>query len=634
MTLRYQAVGWNPQKTRYDRALALGVLGYVALFVGVTATLHPTATAETMILRSVGTAAFLLLHVILAIGPLCRLDRRFLPLLSNRRHLGVTMFLLAAVHGGLAILQFHGFGDANPFVSVFTANTRYDSLAQFPFQPLGFVALVILFLMAATSHDFWLANLTAPVWKALHMLVYVAYALLVLHVALGAMQSDTGPWIPTLTGLGAAAILGLHLAAAAKERRADVPVDGGAEEFVDVCAVDDIPERRAHVAVLAGERVAVFRWDGKVAAVSNACQHQNGPLGEGRILDDGCITCPWHGYQYRPDCGRSPEPFTEKVPTFRTAVRDGRVLVDPRPLPAGTAVEPARIGGADDDATAPEHVAPAGPLGRDPDDGPFHVLYLPEDPPPLRRVTRRAALATVAVAWLVGLTLASAQRPFAPASFDFGVMRIFNGRLEEDPVPSLVMSTPRGDGPPHRLLLTSPFKWGAAAEIAGRDGEIVTLHGSLAWRDGRMLLEIAPGSIRSGSPDDGDGTGAPEPVGAPPMAGTTAVVPLGEHTLRGEIVDSKCFLGVMNPGDLKVHRACAVRCIRGGIPPVLVVRDRRGVASTLLLVGSDGRLVNDDVLSMIAEPLEITGSVERHDDLLVLRADPETYRRLPDGSRP
>ena len=72
------------------------------------------------------------------------------------------------------------------------------------------------------------------------------------------------------------------------------------------------------------------------------CQHQNGPLGEGKIVD-GLVVCPWHGFQYKPDCGASPEPFTEKVPTFRVRVDGGRVLVDPRPLPAGTSVGPALI---------------------------------------------------------------------------------------------------------------------------------------------------------------------------------------------------------------------------------------------------------------------------------------------------
>jgi nitrite reductase/ring-hydroxylating ferredoxin subunit len=58
---------------------------------------------------------------------------------------------------------------------------------------------------------------------------------------------------------------------------------------------------------------------------------------------DGCITCPWHGYQYAPDTGASPPPFTESVPTFDVRVEAGRVLVHPRPHPPGTRVEPARI---------------------------------------------------------------------------------------------------------------------------------------------------------------------------------------------------------------------------------------------------------------------------------------------------
>ena len=84
--------------------------------------------------------------------------------------------------------------------------------------------------------------------------------------------------------------------------------------------------------------MALFRYDGKVSAISNVCRHQNGPLGEGKIVD-GCVVCPWHGYQYRPHDGTSPPPFTEKVPTFRVKVAAGRVLVDPRPLPPGTPVE-------------------------------------------------------------------------------------------------------------------------------------------------------------------------------------------------------------------------------------------------------------------------------------------------------
>jgi len=343
MSLQYQAVGWNRQKRIYDSVLTAGVVLYLGIFVGVGALLYPTATAETLLIRGFGTLALLLLHVVLCIGPLCRLDPRFLPLLYNRRHLGVTMFLIALVHGVFSLIQFHALGDVSPVVSLFISNTRFESLANFPFQLLGFAALLILFVMAATSHDFWLHNLSAPVWKRIHMMVYFAYALLAAHVVLGALQSDTNAWLAVLLGIGMFTVTVLHLLAAAKERRIDrLVATSAAEGFVEVCRVDHIPEKRAKIVSLGGERVAVFRYDGKISAVSNVCRHQNGPLGEGRIID-GCITYPWHGYQYLPDSGASPAPFTDKVPTFRTKIAGERVLVHPCAHPPGTRIEPALI---------------------------------------------------------------------------------------------------------------------------------------------------------------------------------------------------------------------------------------------------------------------------------------------------
>lgn len=346
MSVSYQAVGWNRQKKIYDRVMVGGVVLYLALFVGTSFVLHPQATAETVLIRALGTAALLVLHVILSIGPLCRLDRRFLPLLYNRRHLGVTMFLLALGHGAFSILQFHGFGDLNPLVSVLVSGGHFEAVSQFPFQPLGLAALTILFLMAATSHDFWLANLTAPVWKGLHMLVYVAYALVVAHVALGVLQYEDHPVLVVLLSLGMLWVLGLHLVAGLGERRNDIAQVAGDGGWVDVCAIDALAEGRGKVFTVTGERLAIFRYDGKISALSNVCQHQNGPLGEGRVVD-GLVVCPWHGYQYQPDCGASPAPFNEKVPTFRVKVEDGRVHVDPRPNPPGTRVEPARVEGPD-----------------------------------------------------------------------------------------------------------------------------------------------------------------------------------------------------------------------------------------------------------------------------------------------
>lgn len=343
MSVQYQAIGWNRQKRFYDAILAGSVVLYLALFVGLGALFLPNATAETLLIRGFGTAAILLLHVILGIGPLCRLNPRFLPLLYNRRHLGVATFLLALVHGLFSIVQFHALGDLNPLVSVFVSNPRYGSFTQFPFQSLGFFALLILFVMAATSHDFWLNNLTPAIWKRIHMAVYLAYALLAAHVTLGALQSERDSLLALILAVGLGAVLTLHVLAARREARTDNELRRtGSDGYVDVCAVNAIPENQAKVVCAGGERVAVFRYGSKVSAVSNVCRHQNGPLGEGRIVD-GCITCPWHGYQYKPENGTAPPPFTEKLATYRVRVRNGRVQIDPKANPAGTFVEPARL---------------------------------------------------------------------------------------------------------------------------------------------------------------------------------------------------------------------------------------------------------------------------------------------------
>jgi len=343
MSHQYQAIAWNRQKRVYDIVLVAGVTLYLTLFIEVSAFLFPYATATTLIIRAAGSAAFLLLHIVLCVGPLCRLDPTFLPLLYNRRHLGVVTFVLGAIHSVAAIRQFHSLGDKDPLVSVLTSNQDFRSLPDFPFQQLGFLALIILFLMAATSHDFWLRNLTPPLWKTLHMLVYVAYALLVAHVTLGLLQSETSPLLAVGTGFGLLIVITLHVAAARREAKVDSKKLGPvADGFVYACAVNGIPEKCATVVSVNGERVAIFRHDGKVSAISNVCRHQNGPLGEGKIID-GCVTCPWHGYQYLPDNGASPPPFTEKVSTFQTRIVDGRVWIDPRPNPPGTWVEPSPI---------------------------------------------------------------------------------------------------------------------------------------------------------------------------------------------------------------------------------------------------------------------------------------------------
>jgi len=249
----------------------------------------------------------------------------------------------------------------------------------------------------------------------------------------------------------------------------------------------------------------------------------------------------------------------------------------------------------------------------------FYVGYLPQAPPRLALWVRRVVAIVGVLAAGVALTLAGSPAALPDKVFEFLNYREFVGWIDGQPYPNLVVGRPGEVGeraPSSRYVLVTLGKRGAALAVAGLDGKRVKLQGSLIYRGDQTMIEILDGSLEVLEATSDPGPGKP------------LVEDLGRMTLRGEIVDSKCFLGVMAPRNLKPHRACATRCVSGGIPPILLVRDRRGQAAHLLLVGSDGRALNQEILEFIAEPLEITGRVVRHDDLLVLEAEPSDFIRL------
>jgi hypothetical protein len=242
----------------------------------------------------------------------------------------------------------------------------------------------------------------------------------------------------------------------------------------------------------------------------------------------------------------------------------------------------------------------------DPRQDEFYVGYLPRAPKGIASRVRMTVIGLFVVALVAGLLLVHAQRSFPPSVFEYGVLREFTGIIVERPYPMLLVERPGAPGAESsfsRYFLTVFGKHGAGAKIAGLDGRTVRFEGFLIYRHGQT------------------------DAAAPTIPGDREI-DLGEMTLTGEIVDSKCFLGVMKPGRLKPHRSCAVRCISGGIPPVLLVRDAQGNAGYFLLVSSTGEAVNQDVLDRVAEPVEITGRVVRLGEMLLLKADPSSYRRL------
>jgi sulfoxide reductase heme-binding subunit YedZ len=346
MSAGYVAISWNRHKRVYDACVGAFIALFLAVFVvsGKLAwTGEHAVSDEVLVLRALGSCSFTLLHIVLCIGPAARLWPRLLPLLYNRRHLGVVTFLLSLAHGVLAVGYYHGFGDRNPLSSLIETGLAVESLRTMPYQLFGAAGLAVLFVLAATSHDFWLTNLSPRAWKRIHMSVYGAYGLLVAHIAFGALQAEASAVPAIFTICGAAGLVALHLAAGMREVGADAKADPSVAGWIDAGDPAAIPDGRARVVQAAGgERIAVFRDGASISAVESRCAHQGGPLGEGKVID-GCITCPWHGWQYRAADGCSPPPFEERIRTYAVRISAGRLLVNPAALPPGTATEPARI---------------------------------------------------------------------------------------------------------------------------------------------------------------------------------------------------------------------------------------------------------------------------------------------------
>jgi len=249
----------------------------------------------------------------------------------------------------------------------------------------------------------------------------------------------------------------------------------------------------------------------------------------------------------------------------------------------------------------------------------FYIGWEANAAPRIGKFMRAIVVLLFVVAIDLAWAFAAVQHSIGVSVFEWGTVKNFAGILQLEPYPHLRVPRPAATGTENNFstyYLVAPFKFGLDREkLSALEGKSVSLRGTLIYRGDQTMVEALPDSIKT--------VDAKSPI----LTGTETI-PLGRQTLRGEIVDSKCFLGVMNPGQLLPHRACAIRCISGGIPPMLLVRPTNGAAIYLLLVSADGKPVNQQVLDLVAEPVQITGEVERQGELLVLRADPATYRRL------
>ena len=231
----------------------------------------------------------------------------------------------------------------------------------------------------------------------------------------------------------------------------------------------------------------------------------------------------------------------------------------------------------------------------------FYIGYLPKAPAATARFIKKVVAGLAAVAATAAITLVLSQMPFARSTFEFGHSRKFEGVVASTPYPMLLIPRP-GSNESSQYLLVAPGKQGADSVVAGLDGKRVRLRGQLIYSGAETMVEIDPHTI--------------EVVERSPNA-TAETVNLGSATLTGEIVDSKCYLGVMNPGRGKVHRDCAARCVSGGIPPALLT----STGEIFLLVNHDGKPFPQDFLrQLVGELVVIRGDLIRRGETKIMQA--------------
>lgn len=251
----------------------------------------------------------------------------------------------------------------------------------------------------------------------------------------------------------------------------------------------------------------------------------------------------------------------------------------------------------------------------------FYIGWMPKAPKSFAKHVRSVLFILFPIALIIGGLIAIYQKKFADTTFEYGKLTEIKGIYYNKPVPMLKFY---GQA---RESITIPLvgygKHGAETAImeiekeknVSLNGKEVTLKGTLLYGDGKTILQI----------DKND-----DPVVSigPGSTYSTVERDLGIQTIRGEIVDPKCYFGVMKPGEGKVHRDCAIRCILGGIPPVLHVQNEKGESNYYLILGPNGEKMNEAVKDVVAEPVSIEARIVQQDDWIILYTGKENIKRI------
>jgi hypothetical protein len=251
----------------------------------------------------------------------------------------------------------------------------------------------------------------------------------------------------------------------------------------------------------------------------------------------------------------------------------------------------------------------------------FYIGYYPNAPKGIAKTIKIVVGILAAIVLLTTFIITRSEKQMPTSQFEYGTLTELEGIVYSQPVPMLRVLTgtdANGQAIYKSILLVNFLKHGAAPllEAYKKRGmteaqSLVKLRGTLIYHDGVTLMELT----------EEENALVDIKQTATPVA-TLQRDNLGETELKGEIVDSKCYFGVMKPGEGKPHRDCAIRCISGGIPPAFVVKNDKGEAQYMLLVGQNGEPINQHVLTFVGLPVHLKGQLERMADWYVLKVNP------------
>lgn len=255
----------------------------------------------------------------------------------------------------------------------------------------------------------------------------------------------------------------------------------------------------------------------------------------------------------------------------------------------------------------------------------FFVGWL-QTPQGYVRFLKPVVLAMLLIGMVAAGTLAFFQRSPGSGQWDDTKVVTLRGVAFIKPYAMLRVPGEKQGDSPRTVLLVEDGKFGALPRVSQfvkgqAEGVPVEVNGTVLHREDRWML-----ALEEGNPGMRMLTNA-EAAMLPSLSWKTPKVLAESVTLRGEIIDPKCYLGAMKPGGGKTHKACAMRCISGGIPPMLVTRDAEGRETFYLLVLPDGSIANEAVFPFVGDRVELQGRLEQQDDLLVLKVGQNEIRR-------